>query len=70
MGGVEVAPQSVICKVIHNREIARGIFDMSFACPGMAELARPGQFVHIACGEGNLLRRPISIADILPGRSG
>lgn len=67
MGGVEVAPQSVICKVIHNREIARGIFDMSFACPGMAELARPGQFVHIACGEGNLLRRPISIADILPG---
>ena len=29
----------------------------------MAEAARPGQFVHIKCGEGLLLRRPISICD-------
>ncbi len=26
--------------------------------------AAPGQFVHIRCGEGNLLRRPISICDV------
>ena len=27
---------------------------------------RAGQFLHVGCGEGNLLRRPISVACVLP----
>lgn len=38
-------------------------FDMTLEAGEMARAARPGQFVHIRCGEGLLLRRPISICD-------
>lgn len=61
-----MAPKITACKIVRNCELAKGIFDMVFDCPQMAAEATPGQFVHLACGEANLLRRPISICDILP----
>lgn len=38
--------------------------ELVFTVPNICAMAQPGQFVHIACGEGNLLRRPISICDV------
>lgn len=32
--------------------------------PRICETAAPGQFVNVLCGEGNLLRRPISIGNL------
>ena len=34
---------------------------MVLDAPEIVKLTQCGQFVHIACGEGHLLRRPISI---------
>lgn len=42
-----------------------------FACvielniPGIGALSKPGQFLHIKCGDGLLLRRPVSICTAL-----
>lgn len=38
-------------------------FDFVLDVGNQAEEARPGQFVSIKCGDGLLLRRPVSIAD-------
>ena len=50
-------------EIISNKEIARGYYRMKVASPKIARGARPGQFVHIRCGEGfdPFLRRPLSI---------
>lgn len=40
--------------------------DLTLACAPLAAAARPGQFLHIRCGEGQLLRRPISVCDTGP----
>lgn len=53
-----------ICKVIECTEIADGLFHMVLDAPKIARSAAPGQFVHLTCGEGNLLRRPISICTV------
>lgn len=50
-----------ICMVVDNLEISTGLFCTTLEAPEIAALAQPGQFVHITCGEGSLLRRPISI---------
>lgn len=52
-----------LCPIVAKEEIAKGIFDVSVFSKEMAELAKPGQFVHILC-EGHTLRRPISICEI------
>lgn len=49
-------------RVLHNKEIAPGIFDMWVENPELAELAKPGQFAHILV-PGKTLRRPISICE-------
>lgn len=51
------------CIVLENREIAGGVFQLSFEAGDMARSALPGSFVHIKC-DGHVLRRPISIADV------
>ena len=50
-----------ICRVAENTQLGDGLFLMGLHAPKITELAQCGQFVHIACGEGHLLRRPISI---------
>lgn len=52
-----------ICTVAENVVLGEGLFSLTLKAPKLAALAQVGQFVHIACGEGNLLRRPISICD-------
>ena len=53
-----------LCVVTAHEACGSGLFALTLCAPEIAALAQPGQFVHIACGEGNLLRRPISICDV------
>ncbi|WP_027365145.1 dihydroorotate dehydrogenase electron transfer subunit [Desulfotruncus alcoholivorax] len=50
-------------EIVSHMERAPGVFMVEFIAPNLATVARPGQFLHIRCSEGNdpLLRRPISI---------
>jgi len=48
------------CKILSKKEIAPQTFDVLIEFPLPA---KPGQFIHILCGDGVLLRRPVSICD-------
>lgn len=52
-----------LCTVTEVQNPAAGLVSLTISAPEITALAKPGQFVHIACGEANLLRRPISICD-------
>lgn len=55
------------CTVRENQALSSNIFALTIAAPRITALAQPGQFVHITCGEANLLRRPISICQAHDG---
>ena len=50
-----------ICRVEEQTRLGEGLYKMVLNAPKIVGLTQCGQFVHIACGEGHLLRRPISI---------
>jgi dihydroorotate dehydrogenase electron transfer subunit len=50
--------------ITDQKEISSGYFRLIFSAPQIAQIAQPGQFVHIYCGEGTYLRRPFSIAKV------
>jgi len=53
------------CRVVHNKEIAEGIYDMSIDVGHMVDLVKPGQFVNLYVKGGvHLLPRPISICGL------
>ncbi|OQB14055.1 MAG: Dihydroorotate dehydrogenase B (NAD(+)), electron transfer subunit [Firmicutes bacterium ADurb.Bin193] len=49
-----------ICEILDKQELTENTFDMVVSFP---QSALPGQFIHVLCGEGVLLRRPMSICD-------
>lgn len=55
-----------IVPVHSKKEIAKGIFAITFTSPEIVRSAQPGQFVNIKSGDGSLplLRRPFSISNI------
>ena len=52
--------------VLSNTVIFKNCFKLQLKCPQICSLAKPGQFIEMACGENNfpLLNRPISIHNI------
>ena len=60
------------CKIIAKEQLTLDAVSMTLAVGDMVSSApiRPGQFVHIKCGDGLLLRRPISICEWTEGRDG
>ena len=56
----------IISKIISNKELKKNRFRMAIEAPSITKAARPGQFLHIRCGDSKdpLLRRPISIHKI------
>ena len=52
-----------ICRVAECARLGEGLYSVTMHAPAICAQTQIGQFVHIACGEGNLLRRPISICD-------
>lgn len=53
--------------ITEKSAIARNIFSFTISCPEIAQVAVPGQFVHIRIGSFTL-RRPISICGIDPDK--
>lgn len=56
-------PKQCEATIIENRCLTGTVFSLKLRAPELANDALPGQFVHVKCGEGSLLRRPISICD-------
>ncbi len=56
-----------LCTVRERRALTPTTFALTLEAPRICAAAQPGQFVHITCGEGNLLRRPISICQAQDG---
>ncbi len=56
-------PMQNICRVLQAEQLTADVFSLLLEAGALARAAKPGQFVNIKCGEGNLLRRPISICD-------
>jgi dihydroorotate dehydrogenase electron transfer subunit len=50
-----------VCTVAEHTQLSDGMYLMVLDAPQIAAAAKCGQFIHISCGAGNLLRRPISI---------
>ena len=50
-------------KIKAVRRLTQTVYDIDIHCPEMTAVSKPGQFVHIRCGE-KTLRRPISICGI------
>ena len=57
-----------LCKLISKKEIIPGIFDFVIESENIAKDTQCGQFLHINCGDGTFLRRPISICDAYDGK--
>jgi dihydroorotate dehydrogenase electron transfer subunit len=50
-------------KILSNKKVAESHFRMELACPEIASIARPGQFIHLLINQRRdpLLRRPFTI---------
>lgn len=51
-----------ICEVVNKKQLDKSNVLLSFSCPGIADLAMPGQFVNISCSQ--FLRRPLGILEV------
>lgn len=58
-----MAYQQGLYPVLAKENLAKNIFSLTIYCPGIANEAQPGQFVHLRV-PAHILRRPISIAEI------
>lgn len=61
-------PIQKLCRLLSSEKLAPGIFSQVLDAGELADEAKPGQFVNLACGAGLLLRRPISICDVYDGK--
>ena len=48
----------MLTPILQNKPIANGVYDLRVA---FETRPSPGTFLHVACGEGRVLRRPISV---------
>lgn len=55
---------SYLCEIIEKKALLPDLFSFWIQAPEIARNAVPGQFIHVLCGDGKLLRRPISICEI------
>lgn len=61
-------PVVVRCPITTINITQKKFAEMIVEAPEIADLAKPGQFVHIKCGQAQILRRPISICDAENGK--
>ncbi len=52
------------CEITKITHLQKGVVDIWLHSPEVAAEAKPGQLVHVHCGDGCLLRRPFAIADV------
>lgn len=53
-----------LCRIIEANQLASDLFSFVIDSHDIAETVQAGQFLHIACGDSLLLRRPISVCDV------
>ena len=53
-----------ICEIISNVKLTNVVHSITVSCAGAAREAKAGQFFGIRCGDGRILRRPISICRV------
>ena len=60
------------CKILEKKYLSADAISLTLEAGDMVSTsqAHPGQFVHIKCGEGQLLRRPISVCSWTMSRTG
>lgn len=65
-------PFDVSAPIVRHDALNPDHFLLTLECPAIARQARPGQFVMLQVREGSdpLLRRPMSVCRLLPGRRG
>lgn len=56
-------PYQQDCKIVSLKALNAKAYEMILDAGVIAEEAQCGQFVNVSCGEGHLLRRPISICE-------
>jgi len=56
-----------LCDIITAQQLTDHIHAITVDAGDIGLAARPGQFVHVKCGDGAFLRRPISICDCRDG---
>ena len=61
--------KQVTAPIISRSEVTPGVYLVWLECPEIASPAQPGQFVMVSCGEGCLLRRPLSIHGLANNRT-
>lgn len=61
-------PYQQDCEIVSLRALNARAFEMILEAGAIAREAQPGQFVNLSCGEGHLLRRPISICEAVDTR--
>ncbi|HEB12864.1 MAG TPA: dihydroorotate dehydrogenase electron transfer subunit [Actinobacteria bacterium] len=54
-------------RVVDKQEVSKNIFKLTLYAPRVARAAKPGQFVHLQCGENQsyILRRPFSVHQVI-----
>ena len=57
-------PDIFDCSIVFKERLADSVYAITVSSPDITNAARAGQFVNIKCGEGSLLRRPLSICSI------
>ncbi len=60
-------PAQENCVILAAERLNAAAWSFTLQSEIISTTAQPGQFVHIRCGEANLLRRPISICDVGQG---
>lgn len=63
-------PLDIPSRVVRHQKLNADHFVITLDCPGVARRAHPGQFVMLQVRDGSqpLLRRPMSICRVLPGK--
>jgi dihydroorotate dehydrogenase electron transfer subunit len=57
-------PELLTAAVVDNEKLTETARALTIEAQPIIDRVSPGQFMHIRCGEENLLRRPISICDV------
>ena len=55
-------------KILQKREVAPNIFEFIIDADNALRESKAGQFIHIKCGDGVYLRRPISICELFENK--
>ena len=57
-------PMTRNCPITDLQVLTADVVSITMEAGDLAEQTKAGQFVNIKCGEGLLLRRPISVCDV------